>query len=194
MPRYGLTWIAIFIAIALMFVRLPQMVAKQDAVLHTYSALVEVDALIHQKFVEPITNDRLVHGAIRGMMFQLDPYSGYIAPDELPAVMRSSRGDYIGIGVELGIRNGYLTVIAPIDGSPAAKVGVRAGELLLSIDGQDVDGFSVFDVERLLAGAPGSSVTLRLRHPTETDARTLTIVRGPVSGWRGVGVWHRGPP
>ena len=181
MPRYGLTWIAIFIAIALMFVRLPQMVAKQDAVLHTYSALVEVDALIHQKFVEPITNDRLVHGAIRGMMFQLDPYSGYIAPDELPAVMRSSRGDYIGIGVELGIRNGYLTVIAPIDGSPAAKVGVRAGELLLSIDGQDVDGFSVFDVERLLAGAPGSSVTLRLRHPTETDARTLTIVRGPVS-------------
>ena len=181
MPRYGLTWLAIFIAIALMFLRLPQMVAKQDAVLNTYSALVEVDALIRQKFVDPIRDNRLVHGAIRGMMFQLDPYSSYVAPDELAAVMRHSRGDYIGIGVELGMRGGLLTVIAPIDGSPASGVGVRAGDAILSIDDQDVKGYSVFDVERLLSGPPGSRTRLRLRHPGERETRTVTVVRGPIS-------------
>ena len=181
MPKYGLTWLAIFIVIALMFLRLPQMVAKQDGVLNTYSALVEVDALTRQRFVEPIHNDRLVHGAIRGMMLQLDPYSSYIAPDELAAVMRHNRGDYIGIGVELGMRGGMLTVIAPIDGSPASKVGVRAGDTILSIDGKDVKGHSVFDVERLLSGPPGSRARLRLRHPTERETRTVTVVRGPIS-------------
>ena len=63
MSRHGLTWLAIFIVLAIMFLRLPLMVAKQDAVVNTYSALVEVDALARQKFVEPITSDRLVQGA-----------------------------------------------------------------------------------------------------------------------------------
>ena len=181
MTRYGITWLAIFIVIAVMFLRLPQMVAKQDAVLNTYSALVEVDALVRQKFVEPIHGNRLVHGAIRGMMFQLDPYSSYVAPDELAAVMRRNRGDYIGIGVELGMRGGRLTVIAPIDGSPASEAGVRAGDTIFSIDGQDIKGYSVFDVERLLSGPPGTDVSLRLRHPSEREASTVTVARGPIS-------------
>ena len=181
MPKYGLTWLAIFIAIALMFLLLPQMVAKQDAVLNTYSALVEVDALARQKFVEPIHGDRLVHGAIRGMMLQLDPYSSYVAPDEMAAVMRHSRGDYIGIGVELGMRGGMLTVIAPIDGSPASQAGVRAGDTVFSIGGREVKGHSVFDVERLLSGPSGTSVRLRLRHQVERETRIVTVVRGPIS-------------
>ncbi len=181
MPRHSLTWIAIFIVIGLMFLRLPQMVAKQDAVLNTYSALVEVDALTRQKFVEPIEDHYLVHGAIRGMMLQLDPYSGYIAPDELAAFRRRSHGDYIGIGVEVGVRHGRLTVIAPIEGSPAAKAGVLAGDAILSINGRAVDGLSVFDAEKLLAGRPGSTVRLRLRHRGEDEPRAITVVRRAVS-------------
>ena len=160
MHRHNLTWIAILGLIVLMFLRLPQMAARQDAVLNTYSALVEVDALAKQKYVEPIEDSRLVDGAIRGMLLTLDPYSGYIAPEELPAFERRAAGDYIGIGIEVGMKGGRLTVIAPIEGTPAAKAGVRAGDVIRSIDGHDIEALSVFDVEELLGGAPGTTVRL----------------------------------
>ena len=88
MYRNTLTWLIIFCVIAMMFLQLPQMAAKQDAVFYTYGALVEVDALARKEYVEPITDDRLVEGAIRGMMLQLDPYSAYISPRELPTFRR----------------------------------------------------------------------------------------------------------
>lgn len=181
MYKYSLIWVAVFGIIALMFLRLPQMAAKQDAVLNTYSALVEVDALAKQRFVEPIGDERLVDGAIRGMLLTLDPYSGYIAPDELPAFERHAAGEYIGIGIEVGMQDGRLTVIAPIEGTPAARAGIVAGDVIHAINGRDVKGLSAFDVERLLGGAPGTTVRLRLQHPRQRDPEALTVTRGPVS-------------
>ena len=121
MSKHAITWTVIFGVITLMFLKLPQMAATQDVVVNTYGALVEVDALARQKFVEPVESDRLVEGAIRGMMRQLDPYSGYIAPHELAAFERRSRGGYIGVGISIGIVDGRLIVIAPIAGSPADR-------------------------------------------------------------------------
>lgn len=181
MYRHPVVWLAIFGVITLMFLQLPHIVAKQDAVLRTYSALVEVDALARQQFVEPIEGDRLVSGAIRGLLLQLDPYSGYIAPNELPSFMRRSDGDYIGVGVEMGMGDDRLTVIAPIEGSPAAHAGVLAGDVILAIDGRETKGLSVFDVEELLGGAPGTTVRLRVRHQGREEPEALTVVRGPVS-------------
>ena len=189
MPRHSVTWLAIFMAIGLMFLRLPPMAARQDGVVHTYGPLVEVDALAHQYFVETIDNDRLVHGAIRGMLRELDRYSGYIAPRELAAFERRARGGYIGIGVTVGLRHGRIEVVAPIEGSPAARAGVRPGDAILSIDGADSKGMSVFDAEDLLVGSVGSVVRLRLRHRGDRDAVAVNIVRAPVAlqtirGWR----------
>ena len=181
MHRYSLTWVAVFCIIALMFLRLPQMAARQDAVLNTYSALVEVDALAKQRFVEPIGDERLVDGAIRGMLLTLDPYSGYIAPDELPAFERRAAGEYIGIGITFGMQDGRLTVIAPIEGTPAAKAGIVARDIIHSINGRDLKGLSAFDVERLLIGAPGTTVRLRVQHPRQREPEALTVTRGPVS-------------
>ena len=181
MQKHTLMWLAVFCVIAWMFLQLPQRAVKQDAVLHTYSALVEVDALARQKYVEPITDDRLVEGAIRGMMFQLDPYSGYIAPRELPSFERRSRGDYIGVGMEIGFHGGRPTVIAPIEDSPAARAGILAGDTLLAIDGEDLEGLSVFELNERLGGRPGSSVRLRVLHPGRTEAEETELLRGPVS-------------
>ncbi len=189
MPRHSITWLAIFMAIGLMFLRLPPMAAKQDAVVHTYGPLVEVDALAHQHFVETIDNDRLVHGAIRGMLHELDRYSGYISPHELPAFERRTRGGYIGIGVTIGLRLGRIEVVAPIEGSPAARAGVRPGDTILSIDGANAKSLSVFDAEELLVGTVGSVVRLRLGRGDDSEPVALDIVRAPVAiqtirGWR----------
>lgn len=169
-----------FGVIALMFLKLPPMAAQQDSVINTYSALVEVDALARQQFVDPVAGDRLVEGAIRGMMLQLDPYSGYISPDELPAFERRNRGRFCGVGVEVGVQDGRIVVIAPIEGSPAAHAGVLAGDFIVSMDGQDLKHRSVFEVEEMLVGAPGSQVWIEFQHPGAPATRELALTRVPV--------------
>jgi len=181
MHRHTLTWVVMFGLIALMFLQIPPMAARQDSVFNTYSALVEVDALARQQYVDALGDDLLVEGAIRGMMRQLDPYSGYISPAELPAFERRSHGEFVGVGAEIGMRGGQLTVIAPVEGSPAAHGGVLAGDRLLAIEGQDLEDRSVFDVEEMLVGRPGTSVRLTIQHVGQDEPCEITILRGPVS-------------
>ena len=182
MSQHGIIWVIIFAVITMMFLHLPQMAARQDAVHNTYSALVEVDALAKQRFVEEIDgHDRLVQGAIRGVLLQLDPYSGYISPSELAAFERRTLGDYIGIGVEIGMSGRHVTVISPIDGGPADHAGVMPGDVILEIDNHETDDMSIVDVEELLVGRPGSDVQLRVRHETDPEPVTLTVTRGRVS-------------
>lgn len=183
MPVYrnSITWMAMFGVMTLMFVKLPPMVARQDSVLNTYSALVEVDALAKQRFVEPITDDRLVDGAIRGMMRQLDPYSGYISPEELPGFQRRNRGQFCGVGLEVGVRDGRLTIIAPIEGSPAARAGILAGDVLIAVNRNEVEGLSTFEVEEMLVGQPGEGVTLTVRRPGEDEPQVRHLVREQVA-------------
>lgn len=181
MHKHGLTWLIVFVIVVAMFLRLPPMAAKQDSVLNTYRALVEVDALAKEYFVEPIQDDRLVHGAIRGMLFQLDPYSGYLDPDELASFERSSAGDYTGVGVAIGLREGQPTVITPIEGSPATKAGILPGDVIVSVDGREVKGLSVFRINELLTGKPGTDVRLTVRHAGQEEPDELIIRRGRVT-------------
>ena len=181
MSRRNLVWAAIIVVIAFMFYRLPRMAAEQDAVSRTYRPLVEVDALIRQNYVEPITDRRLVEGAVRGMMRQLDPYSGYIGPAEMEAFRRSTTGRFIGIGVEMGVHRGQLTVITPIEDGPAIRAGIRAGDVILAVGGQPTDDLTVSDVSDLLRGPAGSAINLTVRHRGSEDAEDIVVVRGPVS-------------
>lgn len=153
-------WFCIIVVIATMFYRLSPMIAEQDTVYRTYAPLVEVDALIQRRYVEPAPGRELVEGAIRGMMLQLDPYSGYIGPDRLADFRRRHSGEYVGIGLELGRVNGSITVIAPLDDSPALRAGLRPGDVLLAVDGRSTEDLSVVDVDNRLAGEPDTPVEL----------------------------------
>lgn len=179
--RNSISWTVMFGVMTLMFVKLPPMVANQDSVLNTYSALVEVDALARQQFVSPLAANRLVEGAIRGMMRQLDPYSGYISPEELPGFLRRNRGHYCGVGVEVGVRDGVITVIAPIEGSSAARAGIQSGDHLISVSGRSTDHMTTFEVEELLIGPAGTRVELRLRRAGGAEARQVSLEREEVS-------------
>jgi carboxyl-terminal processing protease len=181
MSRRNLVWLAAVVAVGAMFYCLTPMVAKQDSVYQTYAPLVEVDALVRQRFVEEVGEDDLVDGAIRGLIHQLDPYSRYVSPEEMPSFERKLSGDYIGIGIEVGMRHGQIAVIAPVEQSPAAKAGVLAGDVILAVDGESTEGYSVLQVDEMLVGSPGTTVLLTVQHRAGDEIETLEIIRGPVS-------------
>lgn len=179
MSKRGTVWFCMIVIIVVMFYGLTPMVAEQDSVYRTYAPLIEVDALIHRQFVWPIRRMGLVDGAIRGMLFELDRYSGYVSADEMPSFNRHHRGEYVGIGVAIGAVNGAVTVIAPFEDGPAMRSGVQAGDVILSVDGHSTKNLSVFDMEGMLVGAPGTSVSARFRRP-DGETFDVTIVRSKV--------------
>jgi len=163
MSRRDLVWLVIVAVIAVLFYGLTPMIAGQDAVYHRYGPLIEVDALVRREYVREVRSDVLVDGAIEGLVARLDPFSGYVPAREMADYLRRNTGRYIGVGIEVGLRNGVMTVIAPVDGGPASRAGVRPGDVLLAVDGRATDELSVFDVERLLAGEAGTTAKLGLR-------------------------------
>ena len=193
MSRRNLVWLVVLAALAFLFYRLPRMAAGPDPLNRVYSPLLEVDALIRQNYVEAVPDPRLAEGAIRGIMRELDPYSGYIGPAEMEAFRRTTTGRYIGIGIEAGIQHGKLVVIAAIDEGPAMQAGLRAGDVILAVDGQPTDDLTVSDVSELVHGPAGTEVTLTVRHRGAADAETIPVIRGPVSVHVVKGVRRRGP-
>lgn len=177
---YRIIRMLVLVLVVAMLLHLPPKIARQDVVWKTYRALVEVDALARQHFIEPIAEPRLVDGAIRGMMLQLDPYSGYLSPAELQAFERRNRSHFVGIGAEIGARDGSLVVIAPHENGPAARAGLRPGDTILRIDGRDTAGLSVFDTEELLLGDPGTSIELLVKRNHVHDPVTVHVVRADV--------------
>lgn len=156
-------WICLVVILAAMFYGLTPMVAEQDSVYRTYAPLIEVDSLVHRHYLRPLRDAILVDGAIRGMLSELDRYSGYVAPDEMESFRRRNTGEFTGIGVELGLVGDAIVVIAPFEHGPAVAAGVRPGDEIVAVDARPVDHLSVFDVEGLLDGPPGTPVRLTVR-------------------------------
>ncbi|MEE9293374.1 MAG: S41 family peptidase [Phycisphaerae bacterium] len=179
MSQRNVVCLAIVVTIAILFYLLTPMVAEQDSVYRTFAPLVEVDAIVKRNFVFPLQGRRLVDGAIRGLMLDLDPYSGYIAPEQMRAFERRHTGEYIGIGVELGLRIGDVVVIAPLEQGPAIEAGVRPGDIVLAVEGRSVQDLSIPDVEGLLAGEPATIVELKLRR-ADGEVYVRAIKRTPI--------------
>ena len=178
MLKRGVMWVGVVAAIGAMFYGLTPKIAAQDSLYRTYAPLIEVNALVRREFVHPVRARGLVDGAIRGMLRELDPYSGYVAEHEMEAFRRRTTGHYIGIGVELGVMNGRTIVIAPMEHGPAIEAGVRAGDVIQAVEGRSCQDLSVFEVEALLAGEPGSTAQLTVRRGEEV--LDLSIARAPV--------------
>lgn len=172
-----MVWMSVFIVVAVMFVRLPHMVMQQDSVVRTFGPLVEVEALTRKCYVDVVPEDRLVQGAIRGLVGELDPYSDYLNPTELEVFRRRRTGEYVGIGIELSLRETMPTVIAPIDNSPASASGVKPGDIIVSIDDHPCRGLNLRRLQHLLSGEPGTLVKLSIKRPRVADLLTIECYR-----------------
>lgn len=137
----------------------------------------EVFNMIKRDFVEPIDDKTLLRNAIRGMLGGLDPHSVYLDPESLREINIDSQGEFGGLGLEVTINDGIITVIAPIDNSPAKKAGIQAGDQIVKLDGSPIDGKSLEDVIDLMRGPPGSKVTVTVLRENLESSLDITLKR-----------------
>ncbi|MFO0949372.1 MAG: S41 family peptidase [Planctomycetota bacterium] len=126
-----------------------------------------VDALEHvdRNYVKKVDRRQLVESAIVGMLNELDPYSNFIAKEEFKQFDRTTKGKFGGIGVQISMKDGVLTVMSPLVGTPAYEAGIIAGDRILEVNGQNLRGWTLNDIVDKLTGPAGSEVTLKVQHP-----------------------------
>ena len=134
---------------------------------------------VEENYVDPITEDDIIYGAIDGMMESLDPHSVFLHPKIYAEMKHDNQGEFGGIGVEITSRKDAVTVVAPIPGTPAERAGIIAGDIILAIDGESTADLSVLEVARQMRGKPGSSIKLTLtRRGKELPA--IDVVRARI--------------
>jgi carboxyl-terminal processing protease len=117
---------------------------------------------IRLSYVEEIDDKTLLENAIRGMLAGLDPHSSYLDAESFDDLQVNTNGEFGGLGLEVGMENGFVKVIAPIDGTPAAKAGIESGDLIIKLDGKPVKGMSLNEAVALMRGKRGSTVELTI--------------------------------
>ena len=134
-------------------------------------------AIVQRNYVKEVDTEKLVTGAIKGMLASLDPHSGYLTEDAYQELQTETEGRFGGLGLEITMRNGLLTVVSPIEDTPASRAGVQPGDQIVGIEGQSTEDMSLTDAVKRLRGPRGSSVTILVRREGHDKLLTFTIVR-----------------
>ena len=137
----------------------------------------EVFAKIKNDYVEPVDDRALLEYAIRGMLSGLDPHSAYLVPDDYQELQAGTSGEFGGLGIEVGMEDGFVKVIAPIDDTPAQRAGVEAGDLVIRLDDTPVKGMSLADAVKVMRGEPGTDIVLTIVREGEDRPIRITITR-----------------
>ena len=137
----------------------------------------EVITTIYTDYVDPIDYRKLIKGAIDGMTSTLDPHTVFFTPKEYKELQVDTRGKFGGLGIQIGLRDKWLTVISPIEGTPAYRMGIQAGDRIIKIEGKSTKGITTEEAVAKLRGEPGTKVTITIQREGEPKPFDVTIVR-----------------
>ena len=160
--------------------QIPAQAPTEDNYFINFEELVRVVKEVKDKYVDDVTLKDLLHNAFRGILEGLDPYSQYISPEELEELRIETEGEFGGLGIEVIVKDGILTVITPIVGSPAFDTGVLVGDKILRIEGESTENISIRNAIKKLRGKPGSKVTITVLHEGDTTPVDITIERAVI--------------
>jgi len=150
------------------------------AVEDTYDKLkvfTEILSLIQSNYVEEVNSRDLIYGAVKGMLDTLDPHSAFMPPDAFREMQVETQGSFGGLGIEITVKDRMLTVVAPIDGTPAERAGVQPGDRIVKIEGQPTKDMTLMDAVRKLRGPKGSKVTISILREGSPEPMDITLVR-----------------
>lgn len=145
--------------------------------LNELRAFAEVFERIGKDYVETVDDKALLENAIDGMLSNLDPHSAYLKPDSFKDMEESTKGEFGGVGMEVGMEDGFVKVVAPIDDTPAFKAGVKAGDLVVRIDDTPVKGLSLQQAVEKLRGKVGTDVQLTIMRKSEDKPIIIKLTR-----------------
>lgn len=151
--------------------------AYSDKIYKELSTFTKVLEIVDKYYVVPVDEKEMMYGAIQGMLTSLDPHTVYMPPDLYKFFSSDTKGRFGGLGIEVSIRDGVLTVIAPLEGTPAWEAGLKAGDKILSISNQSTKNMSLGEAVRLMRGPIGKKVTLTVWREGKQNTHTVTLAR-----------------
>jgi len=137
----------------------------------------DVIELIEKNYVDPVESKDLINKAIQGMVNSLDPHSSFLPPDAFNELQVDTRGEFGGIGIVIAIQKGILTVIAPIEGTPAQKAGIKAGDQILKINDESTKDMMLWEAVKKMRGPQKTSVRITIFHKGDEKPKEYTLVR-----------------
>ena len=137
----------------------------------------ETLTMVKKNYVEEVKTKDLVYGAIKGMLSSLDPHSSFLNPEAFKEMQAETKGEFGGIGIQIGVKEGILTVIAPIEDTPAYRAGLKAGDKIIKINNESARDMSLHDAVSKMRGAPKTSVTITILREGWKETKDFTLIR-----------------
>jgi C-terminal processing protease CtpA/Prc len=155
--------------------------ARPDLPLRQLRLFTEVFGRIKQDYVVDVSDDELLNYAIQGMLAGLDPHSSFLDAESFKEIRIGTTGQFGGLGIEVGMEDGFIKVIAPIDDTPAKAAGVQAGDLIIRLDDTPVKGLSLNEAVKLMRGEPGDDIVLTIVREGQDQPLKITVTRAIIS-------------
>ncbi len=143
-------------------------------------AFTEVFGRVKQDYVEPVEDKKLITEAINGMLTGLDPHSAYLDQESFKEMQVGTQGEFGGLGIEVGMEDGFVKVISPIDDTPASRAGVMAGDLIVKLDDNSVKGMTINDAVKKMRGRPNTPIRLTIVRKGEPNPIEITLTRAVI--------------
>ena len=143
-------------------------------------AFTEVFGKIKSDYVEPVTDKKLITEAINGMLSGLDPHSAYLDADAFKDLQVGTQGEFGGLGIEVGMEDGFVKVVSPIEDTPAFRAGIKSGDLIIKLDDSPVKGMTLNDAVKRMRGKPNTPITLTVLRKNETKPLVFTLTRAVI--------------
>ena len=137
----------------------------------------DVLSIVKKSYVEEVDTKKLIYGAINGMLASLDPHSSFMPPDMFKELKIDTKGEFGGLGIEITIKDGMLTVISPIEDTPAFKAGIKAGDQILKINDKFTKDMNIMDAVKLMRGPKGTKVTITIMRDGFERPKEFTLTR-----------------
>ncbi len=149
----------------------------QSEVYEDLKVFTEILELLQKSYVEPVNDKELIRGAIKGMVNTLDPHSAYMSVEIYKEIQVDTKGEFFGLGLQVGSKENRLVVISPIEGTPADLAGVKAGDQIIKVDDISTRELSLMEAVNRMRGPKGSKVTLTILRESQPDPMTFVVVR-----------------
>ena len=169
-----------FVAGAFISLGLPAMADKEvkpGLPIDELRTFAEVYSAIKQGYVEPVEDKKMITNAISGMLSNLDPHSAYLDADAFKDLQVGTQGEFGGLGIEVGMEDGLVKVVSPIEDTPAYRAGVKSGDLIFKLDDTPVKGLTLNDAVKKMRGKPKTPIKLSIIRKGETKPIEITLIR-----------------